>query len=56
MSLKSFIRSLNIKPIKLHALRACFASQMLFNSEPVSVVMKGGDNLISIFGGKSAIQ
>ncbi len=42
MSLKTFLKSLNIKPIKLHALRACFATLMLSNGAPAPVVMKIG--------------
>ncbi len=40
--LKNFLRSLNLKPIKFHALRACFATQMLANGVPAAVVMKIG--------------
>ena len=42
VSLKTFLKSLNIKPIKFHALRACFATQMLSNGVPAPVVMKIG--------------
>ncbi len=42
VSLKTFLKSLNIKPIKFHALRACFAPQMLSNGVPSPVVMKIG--------------
>lgn len=40
--LKNFLRSLNLKPIRFHALRACFATQMLANGVPAAVVMKIG--------------
>jgi integrase len=40
--LKTFLKSINIKPIKFHALRACFATQMLANGVPAAVVMKIG--------------
>ena len=42
VSLKTFLKSLNIKPEKFHALRACFATQMLSNGEPAPIVMKIG--------------
>lgn len=42
VSLKTFLKSLNFKPIKFHALRACFATQMLANGVAVPVVMKIG--------------
>lgn len=42
VSLKSFLKSLNIKPIKFHALRACFATQMLANGVAAPIVMKIG--------------
>lgn len=42
VSLKSFLKSMNIRPIKFHALRACFATQMLANGVPAPVVMKIG--------------
>lgn len=40
--LKTFLKSINVKPIKFHALRACFATQMLANGVPAAVVMKIG--------------
>ncbi len=40
--LKTFLKSINVKPIKFHALRACFATQMLANGVPAPVVMKIG--------------
>ncbi len=40
--LKTFLKSINVKPIKLHALRACFAAQMLANGVPAPVVIKIG--------------
>jgi integrase len=42
VSLKSFLKSLNIKPVRFHALRACFATQMLTNGVPALIVMKIG--------------
>ncbi len=42
VSLKNFLKSLNIKPVKFHALRACFATQMLSNGVPAPIVMKIG--------------
>lgn len=41
-ALKNFLKSLNIRPVKFHALRACFATQMLANGVPAPVVMKIG--------------
>lgn len=40
--LKNFLRSINVRPIKFHALRACFATQMLANGVSSPVVMKIG--------------
>ena len=40
--LRNFLKSINLKPIKFHALRACFATQMLANGVPAPVVMKVG--------------
>ncbi len=40
--LKNFLKSINVKKIKFHALRACFATQMLANGVPAPVVMKIG--------------
>ena len=40
--LKNFLKSINMKPIKFHALRACFATQMLANGVAAPVVMKIG--------------
>ena len=42
VALKTFLKSINMKPIKFHALRACFATQMLSNGVPAPVVMKIG--------------
>jgi integrase len=42
MPLKNFLKSINLKPIKFHALRACFATQMLANGVPSPIVMKIG--------------
>ncbi|MBK23241.1 MAG: hypothetical protein CME70_04470 [Halobacteriovorax sp.] len=40
--LKEFLKSIGINPIKFHALRACFATQMLASGVPSPVVMKIG--------------
>ncbi|GAB4017647.1 MAG: hypothetical protein Fur0010_18400 [Bdellovibrio sp.] len=40
--LRNFLKSINLKSIKFHALRACFATQMLANGVPAPVVMKIG--------------
>jgi len=40
--LKNFLRSIKMKPIKFHALRACFATQMLANGVSAPIVMKIG--------------
>lgn len=40
--LKAFLKSINIKKIKFHTLRACFATQMLAHGVPAPVVMKIG--------------
>lgn len=40
--LKNFLRSIKVKPIKFHALRACFATQMLASGVSAPVVMKIG--------------
>lgn len=42
VSLKSFLKSIKIRPIKFHALRACFATQMLASGVAAPVVMKIG--------------
>ncbi len=42
VSLKIFLKSLNIKPVKIHALSASFATQMLSNGVPAPIVMKIG--------------
>lgn len=42
VALKNFLKSIKLKPIKFHALRACFATQMLANGVPAPVVMKIG--------------
>ena len=42
VSLKIFLKSLNFKPVKFHALRACFATQMLSNGVSAPIVMKIG--------------
>lgn len=40
--LRNFLRSMNMKPIKFHALRACFATQMLASGVSAPIVMKIG--------------
>ena len=40
--LKNFLKSINMKPIKFHALRACFATQMLASGVSAPIVMKIG--------------
>lgn len=40
--LRNFLKSINLKSVKFHALRACFATQMLANGVPSPVVMKIG--------------
>ena len=40
--LRNFLKSINMKRIKFHALRACFATQMLANGVPAPIVMKIG--------------
>lgn len=40
--LKNFLRSIKLKAIKFHALRACFATQMLANGVSAPIVMKIG--------------
>lgn len=42
MPLKNFLHSINVKPIKFHALRAYFATQMLASGVPSPIVMKIG--------------
>jgi len=42
VSLKNFLKSIKVKPVKFHALRACFATQMLANGIPAPIVMKIG--------------
>ena len=42
MALKTVLKLLNIKPVKLHALRATIATQMLANGVPAPEVMKIG--------------
>ena len=42
MSLKTFLKSIKFRPIKFHALRACFATQMLASGVPAPIVMKIG--------------
>ncbi len=40
--LKAFLKSINIKPVKFHTLRACFATQMLAHGVAAPIVMKIG--------------
>jgi integrase len=40
--LKNFLRSIKVKPVKFHALRACFATQMLASGVSAPIVMKIG--------------
>ncbi|MBD64195.1 MAG: hypothetical protein CME62_03255 [Halobacteriovoraceae bacterium] len=40
--LRNFLKSIKMKPIKFHALRACFATQMLANGVSAPIVMKIG--------------
>jgi hypothetical protein len=40
--LKAFLRSIKVKPIKFHALRACFATQMVAKGVSAPIVMKIG--------------
>ena len=42
MAIRNFLTSIKIKSIKFHALRACFATQMLASGVPAAVVMKIG--------------
>jgi integrase len=38
--LKSFLKSVDLPMVKFHALRACFATQLLSKGTPAAVVMK----------------
>lgn len=40
--LKNFLRSVKMRPVKFHTLRACFATQMLANGVSAPIVMKIG--------------
>lgn len=40
--IRNFLKTIKLKPIKFHALRACFATQMLANGVSAPVVMKIG--------------
>ena len=42
VSLRNFLKSIGIKDVKFHALRACFATQMLASGVSVPVLMKIG--------------
>lgn len=38
--LRAFLKGIGVKPVKFHALRACFATQLLAKNIPPAVVMK----------------
>jgi integrase len=38
--LRAFLKGIGVKPVKFHALRACFATQLLAKNIPTAVVMK----------------
>lgn len=38
--LKMFLRDIGLQPVKFHALRACFATQLLAKGTPAAIVMK----------------
>lgn len=40
--IKAFLKSIKVKPVKFHALRACFATQMLANGVSAPIVMEIG--------------
>jgi integrase len=40
--LRNFLKSIGVKAVKFHTLRACFATQMLANGVPAAIVMKIG--------------
>ena len=42
VTIKSFLKSIGLRPIKFHALRSCWTTQMLANGVPAAVVMKIG--------------
>ena len=42
VTLKNFLKSIDVKPIKFHALRSCWATQLLANGVSAAVVMKIG--------------
>ena len=42
LHLREFLKSIGIKEIVFHALRACWATQMLSNGVPTTTVMKIG--------------
>lgn len=42
VSLQTFLKSIKMKPVKFHTLRACFATQMLTNGVSAPIVMKIG--------------
>ena len=38
--LRAFLKGIGVRPVKFHALRACFATQLLAKNIPPAVVMK----------------
>ena len=38
--LTAFLKGIGVRPVKFHALRACFATQLLAKNIPPAVVMK----------------
>ena len=42
VAIRNFLKSIELKPIKFHALRACWTTQMLANGVPAAIVMKIG--------------
>jgi integrase len=42
VALRGFLKSINLKDVKFHALRSCWATQMLVNGVPAVIVMKIG--------------
>lgn len=41
-ALRSFLKSIGLRDVKFHALRACWATQMLANGVPAAIVMRIG--------------
>lgn len=50
--LRAFLKGIGVRPVKFHALRACFATQLLAKNIPPAVVMKicGWKNLKRLAG------